>query len=147
MAAPKKKPAAAPGPVVDLDAAEQKYRAEREAEGPAGAPVITFHGNEYQLVPEIPLEVILALADTDGTDNQEAAKMMVRSVRALFADGEWERFQEAKPSMANLFQLFDVVFTAYTDLSSGESEASEESSSTTGTPARQPSKPDTASSS
>lgn len=145
MAPRAKKPVA---PVVDIDAADEQFRAENDLKlGPA--PVVRFKGVEYQLVPEIPIDVIVALADTDEGDEEGAAsaKLVVRTTRSLFSDGEWDRFVAAKPSMTNLMQVFDLAFTAYAGLTQGESEASEESSGTTGTPARQPSKRVTASSS
>jgi len=147
--AKKKQPAA---PVVDIDAAEQRFRAEREVDEDKPAPVVLFKGENYQLVSQIPLEVIVALADVDeteigsGEETASTAKLMVRTVRSLFEDGEWDRFMKAKPTMQNLLQMFDLAFTAYAELSVGESEASEESSSTTGTQPRQPSKRVTASS-
>lgn len=149
MAPRKSKPVA---PVVDIDAADQRFRAERETNKEGLAPVVLFRGENYQLVPEIPLEVIVTLADVDemeigsGEETATTAKIMLRTVRSLFADGEWDRFMAAKPSMQNLLQMFDLAFAAYGQLSVGESEASEESSDTTGTPPRQPSKRDTASS-
>lgn len=135
-------------PVVDIDAAEQKSRAEREAKGELVAPVVAFHGEKYQLVDDLPLDVILALSEAEETDEKgdtaETAKLMVRSIRSLFADGEWERFLAARPSFKNLLQMFDLAFAAYAGMSLGESEASEKSSSDTGTPARRPSSPATA---
>jgi hypothetical protein len=149
MAPAKKKMSNAP--VVDLDAAEQAARAEREMTD-REAPVIHYKGEKYQLVPEMPLEVVVALADleedTEGLGGESGAtsRLMVRTMRSLFAEGEWDRFMKLRPPLTALLGMFDVAFNAYGGATVGESEASEESSGTTGTQPRQPSKRVTASS-
>jgi hypothetical protein len=142
MAATKKKPVA---PVIDIDAADQQFRAENDVPD-RPAPTVRFRGEDYKLVSEIPVDVMIALADTDEVDEAASAKLIVKTTRSLFDDGEWDRFVAAKPTLQNLMQVFDLAFKAYGGMTLGESEASEESSRTTGTPPRQPSKRGTASS-
>jgi hypothetical protein len=130
---------------IDLDALEQIDRAERDADGALVGPELKFKGETFVLVDEIPLDVVVALGEIDETDKPGMAKIMVRTIRILFADGDWERFLALKPTMNNLMQMYGQVFAAYAGLTPGESAASAKSSRGTGTRPRQRSSATTAS--
>jgi hypothetical protein len=130
---------------IDLDKLEQKDRAERDAKGGLGGPVVKFKGEDFVLADDLPLEVVIALGEVDDTDRAEVAKVMIQVIRVLFDDDDWTRFLALKPSMNNLLAMYEQVFAAYAGANLGESKASDKSSPNTGTQPRQSSKRATAS--
>lgn len=130
---------------INLDQA-RAARAEAEDAG----VVVKFAGQDFTLPPELPIGVVETAATLgDVQDRHKAARGAARAVIEmemarvmlsllrdhLLGPEEWDRFYAARPSIGDLTELLNQVFTIYgTDL--GESQASGSSSAPIGASSR-----------
>ena len=86
--------------LIDLDAA----RAAR-AEATEEAPVVRFGGTDYTLPVELPWAMVEAAASGDTAGLVSAVKMLLGN--------QWETFEAAQPSVADMRILSEHVATLY----------------------------------
>jgi hypothetical protein len=119
-----------PERVADLDAA-RAARLESQPDGPR----VRFGGVEYRLRPELAdvLDEVSAIAALSSSDEPMAGLQLGVPVHAFlkktFADGEYERFTAAGPSLADVMALVEAIPPLYGFENLGESSGSSGTSS------------------
>lgn len=130
---------------IDLDAARA---ARREARGES--PVLVFKGEEYELAPEMPLELVELVVQLEQVGNDQDSGIKVfgileRMFKVVLGE-QYEKFKSSGASVQDLGPLIAGMEQVY-GLSLGESLASGSSLNRAGRRSRQTSKPTTRSTS
>ena len=131
--------------IVDID---ESRRARTEAQSGFKPVYVKFKDQYYEIQREIPLALVVELGELDNKDETSVAKFAVEMSKSFLGDRGWKKFVDSGAGMSDLFDLFNKAFAALASgVTPGEAAASAGPSRSTGTQPRQPSKPDTASTS
>lgn len=130
---------------IDLDAARA---ARREARGES--PVLVFMGSEYELAPEMPLELVELVVQLEQVGNDQDSGIKVfgileRMFKVVLGE-HYDRFKASGATLQDLGPLIAGIEKVY-GLSLGESLASGSSLNRAGRRSRRTSKPTTGSTS